>query len=138
MASAVPKVEGGEHVSDDGKDRYRQVDTETREGDQRERQRRAELQDAELVWAQRQVSAREVRGQRIGSLLGRDPDRCSGGLEPAPQLLPDVSESAIRDASARASLRLYVGAVAGDDAVHHEDDPERGCDRHDHDRQRHC
>src|SRR5260370_929702 len=70
------------------------------------REGRAEPQHAEPVWARRRVSAREGWSRRIGSVLGRDADRCSSGLEAARQLLCGVAERAIRDAGARAGLRL--------------------------------
>src|SRR6266571_3842405 len=69
------------------------------------------------------VRADQVALELAGLLLGGDPVGCAGRLKPAPQLLPDVSESSIRDADLLFGARRPLRAQG---PVDHESNPDGG------------
>ena len=62
-----------------------------------ERERDHQLEQPKLVRAQLQVGAGEVGGERVGVLVGGDPDRRACRLETAAQLLANIGKRSVGD-----------------------------------------
>src|SRR5438477_10665948 len=98
MPAAIAQVEPREEVADHHQHEELGTEAETQQTDDPEQYPGHDLDEPELVGAKLAVSADQVTLQAADSLLGRDPRRSSRGVEPPPQLLPDVSQRSIRGA----------------------------------------
>ena len=95
MSAAVAQVEGREQVTDRGKHGELGPESEPQQAHDPEQQRKAALDEPELIRSKLDVGAGQVTLQPVGCLLGRDPRWRPCRLEATAELLAHVGKGSV-------------------------------------------